>query len=599
MSIAIINCSVGGSLAVAGPTTLSGSLLSSGSLCSQGMTTKALNVNDIILNGNVICILPTQTTGINNLILGASGGASNLTSGSNNVGIGFQPLEQLITGSYNTALGFQAGSGILGGSENICIGRNSGITPSNSYNQSVCVGINSQIAASNQISLGTSNETVQIPGQMSIGGQVNLVDTPLYLRSNDMNHSLQYNAGVDGPSLQGYSGGKLGTVSNSSILTWNTNSTTINCPLSLAENPIYFRSNNTDNLLVFSNDVQGPALQGYNGGKLGSSFKSDVITWNTYAVTVNCPLSLSDKPLYLRNDTNNSLQYNSTIDGPALRGNGGGKLGTLSNASILTWNNQLVNINLPLEMSINTGSIRMNGSTFYFGPNGDSATFLQYNTTTTGVSLQSTVGGKIGTTVKSDIITWNSSTSGVNTVGLNGNVQLSATGEIRMNLAPLYLKTTGDDNHVLRYVGGAYDGPSLQGASGGTLRTVSNAAVLTWSNTSVNVNLPLISNTNIQESTSGFFANFYRKTNCTTSETYNFQSAHGKYDVYYNANHDKNTSSFHHIDILNNVNGGSFVAQMYRGSGVTVVIDPNTNILTITSTVSGGTILINRVMAYY
>ena len=203
----------------------------------------------------------------------------------------------------------------------------------------------------------------------------------------------------------------------------------------------------------------------------------------------------------------------------------------------------------------------------------------------------------MGTVGKSDIVTWNSSTSGVNSIGLNGNVQVSAAGEIRMNLAPLYLKTTGDDNHCLKYVGGAYDGPSLQGASGGTLRTVSNAAVLTWSNTSVNVNLPLICNTNIQESTSGFFANFYRKTNCTTSETYNFQSAHGKYDVYYNANHDKNTSSFHHIDILNN--GGSFVAQMYRGSGVTVVIDPNTNILTITSTVSSGTILINRVMAYY
>ena len=577
MSIAIINASVGGSLSVAGTTTLSGALTSASTLSCQGIASTALQVNgtnstflgihvngDTILKGNLICILQKQTTGVNNTILGPEGGASVLSTGSNNVGIGFQTLEQTISGSYDIAVGYQAGGGVLG-NECVCIGRNSGITPSNSYNQSVCIGINSQITASNQISLGTANETIQILGPLSTGSST-ITNTQLgYVSGLTSNLQTQ----LDSATTQ--RGAIAASVTSLQTTTTNIQSQNVAT---------------TANVTLLQTKTTA----------IGYNLSTTTIIGNTNILGRS--IYLNDNAIYLRADTNHSLRYNITVDGPVLQGFSGGKLATSSNSNVLKWSNQLVNINLPLEMIQDTGSIRMNGSTFYYGPTGDSTDFLQYNGTTAGVSLQSSVGGKIGTTSKNDMINWNS-TSGVNTTALNGNVSIPSTNEIRLNGAPIYLKSVGDNNHVLRYNGGSFDGPLLQGTTGGILATATNSAVLSWSNTSVNMNLPIICNSSIQQSQSGYCVNFYRKTSCGTSETYDFQSAHGKYDVFFNANHDRNTTAYFHVDILNNVNNGSFVVQVYKGVSVTIAIDVNTNILTMNCAVSGGTLQINRIMSYY
>ena len=609
-SIAIINASVGNSLTVAGTTTLSGALTSASSLACQGITTTSLLVNgDTILSGDLICKLQKQTTGINNLILGSGIKGSEITTGSNNVGIGYQVMDQTETGSYNISIGFQAGGGVCS-DNNICIGRNSGIEPKNSFSQSVCIGINSKITASNQISLGTIQETLQILGSLSTGSST-ITNTQLsYLDATSSIQSQLNTASSQSTSLQT----KLTGINYSLSTTIVTGNFAITSgSIYLNDNIIYLRPGDTKHSLGYDSTIDGPSLQGNGGGKFGTQTNSSMLSWNNQIVKVSCPIEMTvstgacmrmnGAPLYFGylGDGETYLQVSDA--GTSIQSKSSGRIGTTLKNDIITWNstsgiNASINANTNITGYLNVGGIvNLNDKPLYLRGSGNTDHSLTFNVDVQGPALQGYSGGKLGTVGKSDIVTWNS-TSGVNTVSVNGNLQIAATNELRMNLAPIYLKTTGDNNHVLRYVGGAFDGPSLQGAAGGTLRTVTTSAVLTWSDTSVNMNVPLISNTNIQQPTSGYFVNFYRKTNCTTSETYNFQSAHGKYDVYYNANHDRNTSSFHHVDICNNVNSGSFSIALYKGSGISLSIDTNTNIMTINCTVAGGTLQINRTMAY-
>ena len=639
MSIAIINASVAGSLVVAGPTTLSGSLLSSSTINSQGMTTQALNVNDISLNGSFICNLPAQTTGINNLVLGAGGGASKLISGSNNIGIGFQTLEQVITGSYNTALGYQSGLGVLG-SENICIGRNSGINSSNVYNQSVCIGVNSDITASNQISLGTSNETVQIPGNMSIVGQINLSDTPLYLRGSDPNHYLQYNSVVDGPSLQGYNGGRLGTSSNSSVLTWNNNSITTG-------------TGNFSGLAISGTTESTSTTIGTVTVKGGMGITGNVYIGGSLSASGACAFNVGSNGQFIVSQNNLTYAQWARYGTSGLQigwNNDSGSGGTdfINNAQLGSGGNAFsfwrmsYTSQTPLKIasisptgtgnfsglaisgttdstSTTTGSVTVKGGlgiagSAYIGGNLAASGACAFNTGSNGQLIVSqnnltysqwarygSAGLQIG---------WNNDSGSGGTDFINnaqgggGNAfsfwRITSTSQTPVKLASI--GTTGTGNFSGLAISGTTDSTStttgtvtVQGGIG-----VAGSAYIGGSLTASGTcnASALVSSSTIQESTSGFFANFYRKTNCGTTETYNFQSNRGRFEVFYNANQDRNSSSYHNVDVLANVNGGSMALPIYRGSGVSVSIDTNTNILTINSTVTGGTILINRLMAY-
>ena len=634
MSIAIINASVGASLSVAGTTTLSGALTSASSISCQSIISTALQVNgvnnstfsgirvngDTTLNGNLICILQKQTTGKNNIILG-EGGGSVLTTGSYNNCLGYRTMEQTITGSYNTCLGFESGGGLLG-SENICIGRNTGITPSNIFNQSTCIGINSQITASNQIALGNEKDTVKILGGIELFGEFlagssAITNTQLgFVAGTTSNIQTQLNTGSTKSSsissnvtiLQTKTTGinfslSTTTITGDFVLTGN---------VSLNDNIIYLRSNDTKHSLGYDAITDGPSLQGNSGGKLGTQTNSSMLSWNTQIMKLTAPLEMTTgacirmngTPLYFGYLGDGETYLQASDVGASIQSKSGGRIGTTLKSDIISWNstsgiNVALNGNTNITGILNIGgNVNLNDKSIYLRGSGNTDHSLSFNLDVQGPSLQGYSGGKLGTLSKSDIVTWNS-TLGVNTIGLNGNVNIPSTNEIRLNGAPIYFKSVGDNNHVLRYNGGSFDGPILQGATGGTLATVTNSSVFTWSNTSVNMNLPIICNSSIQQSQSGYCVNFYRKTSCGTSETYDFQSAHGKYDVYFNANHDRNTTAFFHVDVLNNVNNGSFVVQVYKGVSVTIAIDVNTNILTVNCAVIGGTLQINRIMSYY
>ena len=72
-------------------------------------------------------------------------------------------------GSYTTSIGNAAGTNqnLTTQLSNTFIGANTSINGGN-WSNSTCIGANSGISASNQITLGTANETVNIPGKLQI-----------------------------------------------------------------------------------------------------------------------------------------------------------------------------------------------------------------------------------------------------------------------------------------------------------------------------------------------------------------------------------------------------------------------------------------------
>lgn len=107
-----------------------------------------------------------NTSGSNHTVIG-SFGLYNNTIGTANTGAGSYTLYDNTTGSNNVALGYYAGSTNTDGSYNTFLGFQAKPN-STSYSYSTAIGANSLITASRQIMLGTSMETVVVPGKMSI-----------------------------------------------------------------------------------------------------------------------------------------------------------------------------------------------------------------------------------------------------------------------------------------------------------------------------------------------------------------------------------------------------------------------------------------------
>ena len=80
------------------------------------------------------------------------------------------------------------------------------------------------------VGVGTSTPQAKlhVKGNAVMDGNVIMKDNPIYLRqSTDSNHSLAFNNDVNGPRLQGFNGGALGTVNGGSktALSWNNSPT--------------------------------------------------------------------------------------------------------------------------------------------------------------------------------------------------------------------------------------------------------------------------------------------------------------------------------------------------------------------------------------
>jgi len=151
---------------------------------ATGNLALAANLTDVSYNsafGNEA--LRTNTTGSNNSAFGyfslqANGtGTKNSAFGSNALksnttshctAIGHLALGANTTGAQNTALGSSAGAANITGANNTFLGYNAN-TNANNHGNSTAIGAFSVISASNQIVLGTSTETVYVPGKVGIG----------------------------------------------------------------------------------------------------------------------------------------------------------------------------------------------------------------------------------------------------------------------------------------------------------------------------------------------------------------------------------------------------------------------------------------------
>jgi len=124
------------------------------------------------------------TVGTNTVAIGSQAGQTNL--GTDSIAIGYNTSVTRLgiqstavgsysgynqTGSYNTFIGRDAGYDAQAqrtGSNNTYIGYAAQANASN-YSNSTAIGTGAVITASNQIKLGTTNETVSIPGKLAIG----------------------------------------------------------------------------------------------------------------------------------------------------------------------------------------------------------------------------------------------------------------------------------------------------------------------------------------------------------------------------------------------------------------------------------------------
>ncbi len=119
--------------------------------------------------------LLANTTAVNNTAVGSTSGAA-ITVGGNNTLTGAYSGSGITTGATNTCSGANSGTKIIDGDNNTCIGANAETT--NEFIEGVpaqyqtSIGAGAVCTADNQVTLGTSSETVQIPGNLTVTGTV-------------------------------------------------------------------------------------------------------------------------------------------------------------------------------------------------------------------------------------------------------------------------------------------------------------------------------------------------------------------------------------------------------------------------------------------
>jgi trimeric autotransporter adhesin len=111
--------------------------------------------------------LGSVTTGVDNLALGFFSGSS-ITTGSYNVSLGYDALFSMTTGYSNVGIGKYACQNMIEDSDCICIGVEAGKDSaiSSAISNSVAIGSYSRFDQSNQIVLGTVYHTVKIDGKV-------------------------------------------------------------------------------------------------------------------------------------------------------------------------------------------------------------------------------------------------------------------------------------------------------------------------------------------------------------------------------------------------------------------------------------------------
>lgn len=118
------------------------------------------NVGGISFGSNVNPYGHVSYTGIENIFMGAgSGGSGNITSGSQNTGLGFNALNFIATtGARNTGVGRHAGYSITSGIDNVLLGTNSDTSTPNAINR-IAIGSSSSCTVDNSCQIGNTSVT--------------------------------------------------------------------------------------------------------------------------------------------------------------------------------------------------------------------------------------------------------------------------------------------------------------------------------------------------------------------------------------------------------------------------------------------------------
>ena len=310
-----------------------------------------------------------NTTGSNNSTVGAYSLYSN-TTGNNNNAFGNQALTTNVNGNNNNAFGnvalyscsgsFNAGFGdsvmySASGNYNTAVGYSAFST--GTYSNSTAIGYNSQPTANNQIMVGTSAETMVVPGDSSFNG--NLTIGKKLIVNNDI--SLNGNLVV-------YGNLTVQQVRNANIINTTVNSYQLIVSEDLSLNGELLVQGDASfggNLII---NQTGTATTGFVGiGKTNPAYTLDVsgtirttggfLVTPTATTTSYVPSYLYDNHLHLRNDNKHGLGYGNTfntaattpiytgIDGPFLYGFRGGVLGCTHNGSAVTLVNCLTWLN--------------------------------------------------------------------------------------------------------------------------------------------------------------------------------------------------------------------------------------------------------------
>ena len=90
---------------------------------------------------------------------------------------------------WNTVVGHYAGNSITTGTTNTCIGHATNILNNSSY--STAIGYYAKCTANNQIMLGTINETVNIPGNLSFSNLINGISSTIFNNISNSTSNLQ------------------------------------------------------------------------------------------------------------------------------------------------------------------------------------------------------------------------------------------------------------------------------------------------------------------------------------------------------------------------------------------------------------------------
>ena len=138
--------------------------------------------------------MENNTTGSYNTSVGFISLANN-SSGSGNTSIGYHALGSNSAGNCNTCIGISAGVNNTSGSNNICVGNGAGnsiistigstcigTSSDTSFDYSTAIGCNAVCNAPPQIMMGTAQESVQVPGNISIIGKINNITTDTFSR---------------------------------------------------------------------------------------------------------------------------------------------------------------------------------------------------------------------------------------------------------------------------------------------------------------------------------------------------------------------------------------------------------------------------------